>query len=936
MSDINEARKNLDDLTKKLENQKEYEALKEEEKLNLFMSFLRNKALADPAYNEKEKEYNKTLEKNLKEIIPDLKKMAKLPYGKDSLFLLTDYYMHERLMKGTTLPAEKSKRFDFHKGKWEDYLTETAERNKDYIETRLKFDEYIKNNNFEGFIALGEEIFMRVADENYNRVITGTSDRAEVHEKSEAEKKTEEMLNAFNNSVLNMVKIEPKKTLVDGKETTVIGIDSEGEKRIKAITEIISVRQIDDIVKLDAKGKEIADRLMKENVPEIELLKDEPKTISKMGKVMANYQTSEGMHFGARFQVLHNMNNKLNDLHYNGSKAKMDGQFLGQYGRAYIQDHAREELGKKGLFKENNDAALDSDDLFGIIQRPQNDVKGFRVKEEIVPEGEKYFYKVPELYAKIGKMSNDKLLLNDLNMREEMAREKRMSKQLADKMVRDAKVLLREINTLNPEEKDRAFYKNMHGMLENVTKLGTPDFVVTVIKKDNYEIDYSKNRSEMLSRVSLNQALSNLKTYVNNYKDNMAKREENGEVKDRSCLDFTRKLDDFIWEYKPKVKCIPDTKFYKETEEMKMYNKAKKARGLDKEEVTDKLRTLANEDMFSKEMKKTMADYTASAKLHRCSSEFKKIGKEMDVFRQKYNNMLQIEKEMTDPKKEYVPGSDKKLLMAVKEVKEAMGNVRKANEEYFEHKKKDKEWGTGAKEYSTKRIEAVQGIDYSMQWFESVMDMKEKYVSIDAKRHAVLDAKRDNIKEKLAEENNPILNLIAQETFDTLDFFCKMPRQQGTAPIKEEEMPQLRYDIAVMLLADYGKTKKGYEFVNTCMEKFGPNQDEYKELVWNIANSEEFKNAIDALPEKLSANNVINLITDSSMIHDLRVKYFRNVEEKKKNAEANIDAGKKNANNKDGKNVINGKKEDIKEGKQENNNVPEKNTEPKQKGMGLK
>ena len=867
MSNVADAKKRMEEIEKQLSNQQYYASLRSNQKRKLFQEYLMNMAQADEAYHANEAKYEKKLKGNLQDIDNDyLYKLAGVPYGADAVRFLKADCIREDVFYGTTGPEHYSNTYKANKKGWNEGLQVfSATKGDVYTETRTKFENYLKNDDLKGFVDLAEEIYVRNANETYDLIKKGVKDRSSVV--NPEYEKTDQMEDAFRNCIRSLVKAEMKKEIKDGKEVEYPQYTEETKKQLDKIYKEISGRQIPDAMRLDEKAKEKAKELKTGNVPEIALMQDNDKFLGKVAKNVVLYQDPVGIKFNARFQALNVIDDALFHEKYNGKAILVDGQPITNRFRRMLMNDAKAEFAKTGFIKAEdagNDLVLLEEKIDGMIQVPADDVDGFKVQHKEIKPGESMFYQIPEMHKKIMDMSENRIFLEELKMQEANNQAKELRENLTKDLKNKANDLLSEMDNLNPKPVETEGYRDLKDSVKNFTRYGTKDFIAQRIKQENgqYRIDKTdKQAKNMLAKSTIY-----LRNVIRDYRKEM---DESGKV-DPVGSALCDKLEDFSWDYSNKIDNLPEEVPVKDFELMK---KAKQVRVKQEFEVTDKIHVNVQEDRFKDEIQVKMKAYKEAEKLHRCSSYFKNIEKDMKVLQEKLTKMMNLEKAISSPKNEYEPGSYQNLLKAVNDVKDSIAKVRKTNADYVEHKKKDKEWGPNAHDYSQKRLLAVEGIEGSLDWFSKTMDEKLKYATIDAERHAALDSQRLNVSKKLQEASDPMLDRVAKEALKALDKFCKMPRQQSQLPMKDKEIDNYRYELAAITLADYAKTASGKKFLDGCRKDFEKGEDGYRRIVGKVANSDAFKTSI---PKDISRDELFELISSKDQIHDLRARYVMN------------------------------------------------------------
>ncbi len=888
MSNIADAKKTMDEIKKKIGDQQQYAKLKEEERLKLFQDYFLSLAQANEAYHAKEAKYEKTLKENIKELEPELRKMAKFQYGPDVLPLLDDGYPRRHIFRGTILPKglteEEKKDHDSGREKrdWESRIETNSSCHEYYLEARKQFDSLWDQGDIKGVADLIEEVCIMDAETGYERTLKGKQKDEELTPK---EKKVDDMRTAFQNSVLSHVKAEMQTVIENGEEKKMPVVTPEGEKLVKDFIKEITDRHVKDVIDVQRKTDALAKKLEKENIPELELLKDDKKFLKRLANTIVSYQDPSGINRGARWQAQYFFNQILQGVRVDGVKSKMDGDWVHAYGTGYIDRAVKIALKENGIFdyfaiEDEVDRTFANDKIDGMKHKDTDLIEGFRVKHGPVKEGESYFYQVPEKIKKISMMSNSKLLLAELGLQEQQKRAEEEKALLADEMKKEANQLIQEMNNLNPKPRETPLYKELQDSLINITRYGTPEFKALRIKEGD-AIKY--NKTDKKSAVQLSQGARIICNVAKDYFKDLMAQEKEGKKYDWTGHRFAEKLENFGWEKDLKAKQL--TKEV-DSADWDVLKKAKEARKLQDNEFLTKVKVNVAEDQFSKEVKKYMDAYSKASTLHKCSSEYKKVGREMSAFREKYNAMLQIEKDMNDPKKPYEPGANKKLLKAVQAVKESIAKVQKANDEYIIHKKKDKQFGPDAAQYSKDRIAAVEGMNYSVKWLDKVMDQKMEYVLDNATRYGYLDAYVKKAARVMEREKDPALNQLAKCAFNSLGRFCKMPDQESEKPMTPDELDKYRYDLAVVVLAEYAATPTGKKFMDECRKANGAGINGFKKTAQQMADSKAFK---DAIPKDISRKELLDTVLERSKIHDIRVEYVKNknIEMKKGNNNLN-------------------------------------------------
>ena len=895
MSNIAEAKKKMEDIEKKLSDQQTYSKLSEEERLKLFQDYVLSMAQSNEEYHANEAKLAVQLNENLNNnpnFTDALKKMAKIPYGPDTLGLLKETCVRDAVFQHMELKSI-SKHKTMTSEDWVKTISELSTLGKDYVDCRQQLEEAIRKKDYDTFIKTGEDVIMLCSWDDYQLKIQGGD--LDNKEMTPERKRNNDRLTAFKRSTGNILKYTVETTVVNGKNEYRGKITPESEQTMQELLNRLAEIHIPDMFIMYEKGKEKTEELKKRDIPEISLMEEEKKEkfLKKLGRHVQKLQTPEGQRFGARYMISKNMSMEFDKIRVERQGIRMsNGVTIGSYPEHFIQKKAQDALAEKNLLEGNGDNAQDATtSLVANFDGRVNDY--YIIKQGKVPEGESLFLKYPDDVKKILKMSSKDIILREVEIEEGLKRADESSHALADEMIAEATTLCAELENLNSADKDSIAYQDLRTAMNNVTKIGTDDFYSNMAYVNGHFVPENSNKSAEISPAILRKSLSELNRYIDYYKRDISNRQKEGIDVDLKASDFTDKISEFIWKYQKKITCLPDLNKVNTKNEKAMLKKAAKNHNIKETKVSEKLRVNILEEQFSKDIKKHMNAYNKASELHRCSSYYKKVGKEMDAFRQKYNTMLQIEKDLHDPGKPYEPGLNKKLIKAVKAVKESIAKVRKANDEYIKHKKSDKEYGPNAKQYSQDRVAAVEGIDFSMKWLDKDMDRKMDYVSMDATFYGFYDVQRRNIVRKLEKEQLPELTKVAQIAVESMDRLCKMPNHYDQTPLTEEEMQKYRHDIAAIVLADYVNNPAGQRYIEEAQNRIEDTPYTakfFKKLVQEVADSEAFKKAI---PEGLSKDGITKLITEGQEVHNLRSAFVTNLHREKNAAkEAARNAGK--------------------------------------------
>ena len=919
MSNVNEAKKNLQTIAQKLNDQQTYAGLSEEQRLKLFQDYLLNSARANEKYHKIEAENEKKVLNNITALEPALKNLAKSPYGPDTLWLLDADLPQKLIFRDTPLGIKKEQPDkEKEERRWFSQAQKIAVCGDKYIAGRLKFDQLVKEGKTGELLDIMENTYIRDGRAAYKRILDGSKHSDNERDNlTEEEKQLDDLKLAFENTVRRTLRANEKEIVVDGKKVEEPVVTPESEKFLKDFIGEYSRRHAKDIVEVQIKIKDKAEQLKTENIPEIELYKDNAKFRKKLADKIIHFQDPAGERIGARYQVHRLLSHTLDEARVDDKRIYMDGEEVQKYAPhildyeikcALRDNHILNPAGAKDLGEQ-----LDLDtEVDGMMKAESDNVDNlFYVKHTPPKPGESYFYKIPEINKKISKMSNAEILMEEMSILEQQDRASKQARVCADEVKGDAAKLAGEMQRLNPVLKDTPEYREVQKAVTNFDRLGTDDFIVMKITDENNNVKY--NKTNKVNRTTLNQARIYLNKAVEEYFKLADEREKSGEKRDRVTDDFMRKVQDFAWEKQAKIESIPIVS----DQNLPLYRKVKEVRGIGDAEISERHRVNVHEDRFTKEIQKGMDEYNKAYKMHRCSSAYKKVGTEMYKFREKYNAMLQLEKEINDPKKPYEPGSSRRLLKMIKDVKLSAAKVRKVNADYIAHKKSDKEFGPRAAEYSQNRTKAVLKMDSSLQWFESLMDRKMEYAAKTAAVNGLLDAQRMRIVRALEKENDPMLRSVAIEATKALDSFCKMPNSQSQAPLTEKQMEKYRYDLAAVVLADYSRTDAGKRFLADCRTRYGSTAEGFRKAVKATAESDAFKKAV---PKDQTKQSLTDILTDSSMIHDIRSAYMMNLNAEKRMAKEAAKGLVHGANNRGN--------QPVKAGEQPVNN----NAQPKVKG----
>ena len=938
MSNVADAKKRMAEIEKKLSDQQLYEKLKEEERLKLFQDYVLSMAQSNKEYHANEAKLAVQLRENLNnnpQFTDVLKKMAKIPYGPDTLDLLKETCVRDVVFQHMGLKSlSKHKTMDSET--WIKTISELSQFGKDYVECREQMEEAIRKKDYDTAIKIGEDIIILSGRDEYQAKIQNADPNAE---KTPEQKKIAERHAGFSRCIRNMMKYTVEPTVEKGENTYRGKITPESEQTIQEFLNRLAEIHIPDMFIMYEKGKEKTEELKKRNIPEISFMEEgkRDKFLNKLGRQVQKLQTPEGERFGARYMIFTNISTQCNAVKVNDQGIRMsNGKAIGNYPVRFLLDKATKVLSEKNMLEGNGQDAMDA--ATSLVANSDGRINDFYViKQGTVPEGESMFLVIPKEVKRVLNMNSKEIFLREVEIDEGLKKSSEAANLLAEEIIPGAQKLYAEMERINPADKDSKAYQDMLEAVKNATRLGTKDFYATMVCDDNYGgfVPSRSKKTDEISVQTVKMAVRNVKSYLTQYRRNVKNRERDGQPVDHKGEEFIEKIEEFLWNYDKKVRYLPEISNSPTIkEEKRMLNIAKKNLNMGETAASEKLRVNILEDEFSKEIKKHMNAYNKASELHRCSSYYKKVEKEMDVFRQKYNTMLQIEKDLHNPKKPYEPGLNKKLIKAVKAVKESIAKVRKASDEYIEHKKSDKEYGPNAKQYSQDRVAAVEGIDYSMNWLDKVMDRKMDYVAMDATFYGYYDAMRRNIVRKLEKEQLPELTKVARLAVESMDKLCKMPNHYDTTPLTDEELQKYSKDIATIMLADYVNTKSGQKYIEEAKVQSGCakyNKAFFQQLVAQVAESDAFKKA---LPKDLSRDRITKLITEGQEVHDLRGRFVTYM------------MREKNVAKEAARNAQNGMNQPVKGNGQpvnDNNNKPGgqpgneelKNTELKQRPMGL-
>ena len=264
MSNVADAKKRMEEIEKQLSNQQTYAKLKEEERLKLFQDYLLSMAQSNEEYHANETKLAVQLKENLNNnpgLAENLKKMAKIPYGPDTLSLLKETCVRDAVFQHMELKS-LSKYVTMNSSEWAETISELSEYGKEYADCRQKLEEAISKKDYDTVIKTGEDIYINSKRDNYQRRLQNVNPDAE--EKPE-EKKNTERATAFARFMRNIPKYTVEPAVVNGQDTFIGKITPESEKTINELLNRIAEIHLSDVSNMVEKGKEKAEELKKRN-----------------------------------------------------------------------------------------------------------------------------------------------------------------------------------------------------------------------------------------------------------------------------------------------------------------------------------------------------------------------------------------------------------------------------------------------------------------------------------------------------------------------------------------------------------------------------------------------------------------------------------------------------------------------------------------------
>ena len=478
-------------------------------------------------------------------------------------------------------------------------------------------------------------------------------------------------------------------------------------------------RLADAAVEKHKAAMEYSKRIQSGEFNELRYYKDNKKFADKLGSQMANNFSPEGKKLSQINQIFGYVQNATKSIDkefsINGDPVRnyVEGVRHKYVKDAFLKsetDIPKEKLDDKKYVRDISIDTLNNTNVGVTLSGPY-----YGLKEKLPEPGESVFRKVPEFVTEMDALTDEQLLQNEYQIRASESYIKAHSDTNA-KIGASVKPLIEKMERMPaPKDKDSAeykAYKDLQIELNNFSKLGTTEFRAFGKNKDKIENGQLAEKDKVNTPGIANIGFKRLDNSLSAYKKIDPK--------------FANEVEGFIWEQKQANHRYLNTKANKE--KLEVIDQEKKVRGLEgktpdmRPEAAKKQEELGGANGKFQQAINKMND----AKLFgRGSSEFDKVNKLMTELGQKYNRMIETEKAMIKNGRQNDAHANSIYGKEVKELREAIQDIKNANAAYFAHKRKGGQWKKGTNSNADKRIEAVKSVDDLMDEMDSMLEMKQ-------------------------------------------------------------------------------------------------------------------------------------------------------------------------------------------------------------------
>ena len=548
--------------------------------------------------------------------------------------------------------------------------------------------------------------------------------------------------------------------LTENKTKKPVELGKRNAEILKGFYEEYAKQSAQNAIDVKDKTKEIEQKIKNGAYAQTKYVDDDPRAIHKLADGIAHYQTAEGLR---KFELDYVFNSALRGMP--DGVGRKDVLIDGKTAKSYWTDR-RLEVTKEQLQQKRPEYLQEIEKLHGDERRTfiydqlnmgdkRREVKGYTLKQGIIPEGESPFESIPKNYADLEKMTNDEILREEQKIRDYKSISEKGQKAigymaaevkpLADELDRMMKATIEKETERIMKEKaanpdadaeipmPSKEYLELRAELENFQKFGTTKFKLSgpVLYDEGV---HPKDENKLNSTVS-RKALSRLEEAAKGYA------KENPE--------FAEKVNAFVWEKRQQHATFLNPPYPKYSE--KEIGKIKEMRGISK-------KTLKPDEVYAEKMKTAAADHQAAAAAYknakltlRGSKEFNNIGKAMEDLEDRLARQIQLEKMHRSANEANTVNVRATMQQGIQNVLDELNKLKACNAAYYAHKVKDGQWKKGTNENADKRIEAVQKIDaYADKMIETFQNKLESIKPVD------LNKKVDEAQKRLSASKNKL------------------------------------------------------------------------------------------------------------------------------------------------------------------------------------
>ena len=595
--------------------------------------------------------------------------------------------------------------------------------------------------------------------------------------------------------------------------------------------------------------------ILDRKIPGTEMIADNPKLTKKVAKALTYANTDAGKKSYASYDAW------SRPLNYFELKRPLNYSKPGEGSKELSADFSQRVDGilydkmRKNFPEIPAEQLRDRDSLefIGDLAYPKLVEGGFTAEMDAIKEKKPLFSKVPNHLKEIMKADTPEKL-KELKL--QLFRANEENQLIADTgraAVIEAKKMLRMLEETGVTGSET--FRQLHKALTNMTKFGTPEFETSPGDEQSRSAAPSK-RNLTLALKNVKEAAENYekahtgikKIFNNNFGDG-AKRLKVSRLAQQFEKTFTEELNKY---QKYNVKGIQDRK-----EALRIIDFEEKRRGYEPVKARD------NEHLRGKQynlIAKQIDRMRNADDAGRNDPEMKRVAQALTQVSRAYNNYVKIRSE---------DGSPEQQVQAIQEITDKIENVSTIIGEtsVFQENAPTDTYSQYKKDMLTETSRMLHDFGKTMRniQFEKQIEQDREFVQ----REQALDQRVSQYREiSASEEHTPIERCSAKAAADSILQLAAM--HNGAAdqvPFTPEEMAQIRFNIAAVMLHDATQSPKGKEWT----EKIPSESKVYQQSVYDIANSEAFKQMI---PEPMDRKYLKDFMTDKNISKQMCLKFM--------------------------------------------------------------